>query len=39
MAGHVTPLHPDDDEDSEELDGDEEWLGTEGRANDPDLDV
>ena len=29
MDGKVTPLHPEDDDDSEELNGDEEWLGTE----------
>lgn len=30
MDAKVTPLHPEDDEDTEELNGDEEWLGTEG---------
>lgn len=30
MDGKVTPLNPENDDDSEELDGDEKWLGTEG---------
>lgn len=29
MDAKVTPLHPDDDEVSEDLVGDEEWLSTE----------
>ena len=29
MDAKVIPLHPEDDEETDELNGDEEWLGTE----------